>query len=229
MLLIGYRRTTKHMEKGQFSRFGKLGKIVKDVADKYVFYNRIAIVLYDVENYERPNYNRFVKNGFEIKRIKTIDKNIEEKLIKALSKVDFQPLPFDVNEAKERLRNNYCFVVVEHNDKFVGWTWDAVGFVLIPELQERIELRDKEAFSFNTYIEKSYRSKGLNKLMLHGKISFLYDEGFKKEWGHIWRWNIPSLKSFTHMGWKIVGTYHYFRLFFIKIRYRSYSKTECAI
>jgi len=96
-------------------------------------------------------------------------------------------------------------------------------------LEETIKLNDREAFSYNTYIQKDYRNKGLNKLMLHGKVSYLHDEHFTKEWGHIWRWNAPSLTSFTHMGWKIVGSYHYLKFFFIKIRYRAYNKTECGI
>lgn len=194
--------------------------------DKYIFYRKIAIVMYDVKNYERINFG---KSGYAIKRINIIDRDTVDKLRNALNKVDFSPLPFDIQEAKERLKNKYRFVVIEHDGEFVGWTWDAVGLMYIPELEETIQLKDREAFSFNTYIHKDHRNKGLNKLMLHGKVSFLQDEHFTKEWGHIWDWNIPSLTSFTHMGWKIVGYYHYFKFFCFKIRYRAYNKSECSI
>jgi GNAT superfamily N-acetyltransferase len=206
-----------------------LRKLFKVTTDKYIFYRRIAIVLYDVENYTNNQELKSEKLNISVKRIKTIDKNVESKLQKALSRVDFRPPPFDVEEAKKRLNNNYHFIVLEHNGEFIGWSWDAVGFIYIPELQETITIKDKEAFSFNTYIEKSYRNKGLNKITLHAKIQSLHKEKFRKEWGHIWSWNKPSLKSFTHMGWQIFGYYHYFRFFFLKIRYRAYSKKECSI
>ena len=206
-----------------------LKKFAALVNEKYVFYRRIAIVLFSIENYIDDRELISNKLKITIKRITAIDENIEKKLQEALLNVDFHPLPFDVKEAKERLNRNYRFVVLEHNEEFIGWTWDAVGSIYIPELEEIVKLKEKEAFSFNTYIEKSYRNKGLNKIMLHGKIRFLRNEKFKKEWGHIWSWNIPSLKSFTGMGWEIVGYYHYFKFFFIKIRFRAYKRKDCSI
>ena len=206
-----------------FRVFQTLNKLMEN---KCIFYRKIAVVLYDVENYEKLNLE---KPEYMIKRINAIDQETEDKIKKALQQMDFRPLPFDLEEAKKRLENKYRFVVIEHDGEFVGWTWDAVGFMYIPELEETIRLKDREAFSFNTYIHKDHRNKGLNKLMLHGKVSFLQDENFTKEWGHIWSWNIPSLTSFTHMGWKIIGYYYYFKIFCIKIRYRGYKRTECSI
>ena len=212
----------------KISIFKVLRKLREVINNKYIFYRRFVIVLYDVEDYENDEID-FEKSQFVIRRINTIDKDTEDKINRAFKKVDFHPLPFDVEEARERLRNNYRFIAVEHNCEFVGWTWDAVGFIYIPELEETMKLKETEAFTYNAYIQKDYRNKGLNRLMLHGKISALKKEGFKKEWAHIWFWNAPSLTSFTHMGWEIVGYYHYVRFFFIKIRYRAYKKGNCGI
>jgi len=214
------------MEESFIRNLPKIGRIVEN---KYISYRKIAIILYDVENYKKDIARNNEQSEYIIKRVNVIDEHVEDKIYTALQKMDFRPLPFNVEEARKRLRNEYRFVVIEHRDAFIGWTWDAVNFIYIPELEETIKLKEKEAFSFNTYIQKEYRNKGLNKKMLHTKIFLLHEEQFTKEWGHIWYWNKPSLASFTHMGWKIIGTCHYFKFLNIKLRYRTYNKKECTI
>jgi hypothetical protein len=207
-----------------------LKKYLDFINQKIIFYRKVAIVKYDISNYKiinditLQNYQKF-----NVKRIITLNPKIEKKLNAALLKVDFSPLPFTINEAKKRLTNGYHLIIMENNDEIIGWTWDAVRSYYIPELNEKIDLKQNECFSYNTYIDKRFRNKGLNKIMLHGKIASLYNEGFEKEWGHIWAWNIPSLKSFTGMGWVIIGYIYYFKFFFIKIKYRSYSKNAFSI
>jgi ribosomal protein S18 acetylase RimI-like enzyme len=205
-----------------------LKKLSKAFNSKYIFYRRIAIILCELEEHNNQNFNLEQLN-ITVKRVKYIDKKIENKLKNALLRMDFRPLPFDIDNARHRLNNNCHFIIIEQNDELIGWSWHAVGSVYNPELEERIKLNDRDAFVFNTYIEKAYRNRGFHKIMLHEKIKSLREEGFKKEWGIVWEWNTPSLKSFTHMGWQIFGYYHYFRFFFLKIRYRAYSKKECSI
>ncbi len=207
----------------KFRTLGYLQKINKAINERYIFYRRFAVVEYNIENHKNDNKFNQEKSKIFVRRIKTIDKNLEEKISDALSRMDFNP-PFDISEAKKRLEKGYYFVIAEQNDEIIGWRWAAINSIFISEIGKRVKLEKREAYDFNAYVEKLYRSKGINKIMIRHEVSCLHNARFRKMWGLNYSWNIAHLKSLTRMGYKIVAYYYYFKFFFIKIGYRSQLK-----
>jgi GNAT superfamily N-acetyltransferase len=195
-------------------------KIKKVINNRFIRYRQFFIVECDIENYRDDNEFNHKKSNILMRRIKTIDKNHENKITNALSKMDFNP-PFDIHEAKERLKRGYYFIIAEHNDEIIGWRWAAINSIFIPEIGKKVKLKNKEAYGFNVYIEKPYRNKGINKMLFKEEASYLHKDHFRKIWGLTYCWNIAPTKSLTHIGCKIAGYYHYFKFFFITIRFRS--------
>ena len=151
--------------------------------------------------------------------VEKIDEALSEKIEKALGKMVFHP-PFDIKEAKDRLRRGYYFIILEDGREIIGWCWAGIGTVYVPEIQKSVVLGRGEAIGLNAYIAEDYRGKGLIGLVYRKKFESLNADGYTKILGFPYSWNQDSIKSMMSSAWRIVGDYYYIRLLFIKIRCR---------
>lgn len=203
-----------------FCMWNLIQKIWRLLNDRYIFYRRLVVIERHIEKKQSMIGSNIKKSEFSAKRVMNINGLLETKIKKALLRMDFHP-PFDIKEAKRRLKDGYFFIILEHNGEVIGWSWAAVNSIYIPEIEKEVNLGNRTAFSFNTYINKHYRNKGLNRLLFQMQLKSLSEEHFSIIWGLIYSWNENSIKSLTAMGWEITARYYYLKFIFIKIRYRS--------
>lgn len=168
---------------------------------------------------QRPSWPTIVE-GMEVsaKRLREIRPEDGTKIEHAIKRMDIKPT-FDLEEAKKRVSHGFYFITLQLEDKIIGWDWAGVDKVYFDQFNCHIQLRKGHVFSFNTYIEKAYRGRGLNSIVVKGKLYELVKDGYGKIWGLAHKWNQASIKSFENMNWKFLGNYNFIKLFFLNLRF----------
>jgi RimJ/RimL family protein N-acetyltransferase len=152
------------------------------------------------------------------KRLREITPEYEAKIKGVLYRMDFKP-PFDIQEAKRRLKKGYYFIILENDIEIIGWSWAAINRVFFDEFNCHINIKGKHAFFFNTYVYKGFRGKGLNHIVFHEKLHQLKKDGYDKIWGLIYKSNKPSRRSFQKIGFEEIGSYRFAKLLFMNFRF----------
>jgi hypothetical protein len=173
----------------------------------------MVVVGRDLEAF-RKEFNSL--DGVVARKIYEINSCEEDKIRDALDRKGFKS-PFNVNEAKQRIKDNFYFIVVEKNEKIIGWSWAGVGNVYFGEFNCKIKLKKDEAFSFNTYVAPDFRGLNVNQITLNEKLSQLKKDGYRLIWGLIYPWNKSSLRSFEKNRWNRLGNFYFLRILFIPI------------
>lgn len=158
------------------------------------------------------------ENKIEVNRIKQIDDAIKDQLENSLKKSDITPT-FNINEAKKRIDKGSYFFILKCNENIIGWSWAKVGTVFFDEFQDTINLKEKHAFAYNSFILKEYRGKGLISLLYQEKLNHLKKDGIVKVWALVHKWNKKSLKSFNKMKWTKLGNYTFLRVLFFNLKF----------
>lgn len=189
--------------------------------NKIFHFSSMCAVEYDLTRFPMDTQAISTEIGGELfvsNRLCDFDQVLEMSLEKAISKMDFTP-PFTLDEARRRLERGHYLIIVETDGMIVGWSWAGVGMVHFGEFDCVIKLNEGHAFSFNTYIDKEYRGKGLNQLVLNQQLLCLKKDGFKKVWALIHVDNKASLRSYLKNGWRNIGYYRFLKLFFMSFRF----------
>lgn len=168
---------------------------------------------------ERPTYPMVV-DGLVISAVKLaeINSDYRAKIEKAIAQMDFKP-PFDIEEAKHRIKEGWYFVILENGKEIIGWSWAAVNRVFFDDFNCFIRLKEGCAFSYNIYIKKQYRGRRLNHITLRELLYQLRHDGCEKTWVLVHKWNYGSLRSLNSMGWRVVGHYNFIKLMFLNLRF----------
>jgi len=184
-------------------------------------YSSMITVAYDLERFppgKQVACNEIDGGRFIARQIHMLDPVMENELEKAVARMDFSP-PFTLEEARMRLAGGHYFSVVENENQIIGWSWAGVGKVFFGEFNCMVELKQRHAFSFNTYIDKEFRGKGLNQLVLNQQLLCLKKDGFKKVWALIHVYNKASLRSYLKNGWLEIGRYRFLRICFLDFKF----------
>ncbi|MFX0199067.1 MAG: GNAT family N-acetyltransferase [Candidatus Hodarchaeota archaeon] len=155
---------------------------------------------------------------FYPKRLFEISPEYQARIEEVFTDMDHRPL-FDISEAKHRLENGFFFIILENDSEILGWSWAAVNRVYFKDFNCFLPIKEKTAFSFNTYVKKQFRGRRLNQLIVHEKLLHLKKAGYDYIWGLIYPWNHSSIKSFTRMNWEIIGKYYFMKFFFMNLRF----------
>ncbi len=134
----------------------------------------------DLRNYvikETPEYIKEVD-------INTIDFDSLAKEIEEFKKELNWDEMWDVNDAKNRLKNNWKVVVFMPNDIIKGWIW-----------------LDNTGEPKNIYVNNEYRNKGIGKELYYEIHNICKKNNIEKIIGYIDDWNIYSRKCIESVGW----------------------------
>jgi GNAT superfamily N-acetyltransferase len=116
-----------------------------------------------------------------------------------------------------------CFVVLVE-DIIVAFSWISFHNEYLSENQIEVQLKDKEAYFFDTYVDPAYRNKGLQAAMIPPRIEFLRSQGYEKIIGLVDDDNIYSLRALTSAGYKPKTVSRLIKIFGLKFhRWREYT------
>ena len=100
------------------------------------------------------------------------------------------------------------FIIRSHENKFIG------------QIRFDKTLEEKQTYIVSISLHKDFRGKGLgSKLLLDCSNELLDNFDAKTIYAYINRVNQPSLKSFSRIGYSIVGNKIYNGLEFLKLKY----------
>jgi RimJ/RimL family protein N-acetyltransferase len=103
---------------------------------------------------------------------------------------------------QERLKHgNVCFIVLVE-DIIVAFSWISFHNEYLSENQIEVQLKDKEAYFFDTFVDPAYRNKGLQAAMIPPRIDFLRNQGYEKIIGLVDDYNTYSLRALISAGYK---------------------------
>jgi ribosomal protein S18 acetylase RimI-like enzyme len=127
-------------------------------------------------------------------------------------------------EISVALEYNHFWPSVRANGKIIGCVKIGFGNVYIADYDKVIELPEKMAFIYDTYILPEQRGKGVAKYLKSQVLKFLKAKGFNKVGSHVPPWNKAMISINEKMGIKKVSYIRYFKIFGISIRIASHSK-----
>ncbi len=183
---------------------------------KYIFSNIVMkTVHYDLSklpDQEPPTDVIIDGNQLDCRIIQALDIEMTSMLEQAFARMDAKQ-SFSISDIHKRLSAGYVFSVGIIQDHVVGWTWGAINKVYFSDFNCTINLEEKVAFSYNTFIDKDYRGKKINNYILNNILLYFKQKHYKKIWCLIYPWNIASIKSYTNNGWKLTGDYRFIKLF----------------
>jgi hypothetical protein len=183
--------------------------------------NSMIVMEYDLSKCreERPSYPVFVDGlGVSATRLFEINSEYGVKVGKAISQMDYRP-PFDIQEARRRIKEGGYFIILENGSEIIGWSWAAVNRVFFDDFNCFIKIRERCAFSYNLHIKAQFRGKRLNHITLGELLYQLKNDGYEKTWVLVHKWNYGSLRSLNNMGWRMVGHYNFMKLIFLNFRF----------
>lgn len=121
-------------------------------------------------------------------------------------------------EISTALKYNHCWPSVCTNGKIIGCIKIGFGNVYIADHNSVIELPEKIAIIYDTYVLQEQRGKGVAKYLITQAAKFLKAKGYTKVKCHIPPWNKASIRAYEKIGFKKVSYIRYFRIFGIPIR-----------
>jgi ribosomal protein S18 acetylase RimI-like enzyme len=121
-------------------------------------------------------------------------------------------------EIATALEYNHCWPSIRTSGKIIGCI--KIGFrnVYIVDYNRVIELPERMAFIYDTYVLQEQRGKGVAKHLITQAIKFLKAQGYTKVRCHIPPWNKASISAYEKIGFKKFSYIRYFRIFGVSIR-----------
>ena len=136
--------------------------------------------------YNLTNYNN-VKIIPEIKQVFFIDeKKLKSSIDEFQVELEWNNM-WSIEDAKQRLKDGWKLLVIEKDNKYIGWSW--------------IDISIKKWF--NLYVHKDYRNMGYGKELIYSILNLANDKGLDILYADVDDWNKNSQKLFRKCGWKI--------------------------
>lgn len=122
--------------------------------------------------------------------------------------------PVQHNEALGRLFNGcICFIALIENN-MAGFAWINFQKRKYEPAIERVEtFNDDEALIYNTFVFSEYRRKGVGSKLNEMCLRYLKSKGYKRSLVYINANNVPSIISFTNLGFRVTKYIILIRLF----------------
>lgn len=121
-------------------------------------------------------------------------------------------------EIATALEYNHCWPSVRTNGKIIGCI--KIGFrnPYIVDYNRVIELPERMAFIYDSYVIQGQRGKGVAKYLLTQAFKFLKAQGYTRVGGYVASWNKASIRACEKIGYKKASYIRYFRIFGVSIR-----------
>lgn len=184
------------------------------------FYKKPAIFFRDLS--EKNNTANFFKkyhhqnDGYNFVKIENIDDEFEEQFNGAIRKIDFKP-PFDLDDARNRLKRGYMFFVIFFENEIVGWRWYAFKKVFCEDFRCNLKIRDDQAYGYNLFVNKDHRGKHLAARLIISGEPYLREIGVKSIWIINYDWNIPAQATVRKAGYRKIGYYRLVNILGLKL------------
>ena len=121
----------------------------------------------------------------QVKRIKVINNTKLQSGIDEFNKQLNWDNMWTVTDAKERLKNNWWFYVIEEDNKYIGWAW--------------FDTPNKQFC--NLYVHKDYRDRGYGKELTYKRLNECKKRDIQNVWMEVDEWNKPEQKITQELGW----------------------------
>ena len=112
---------------------------------------------------------------------------------------------------------NHCWLSINTNGNIIGFLKIGFSNPYITDYKRVIEMPEKMAFMYDTFVIPAYRNKGVSTYVATQVLKFLKEQGYNKVGVHVPSWNIASLRTLEKMGFKKVIYIKCFRIFNLPI------------
>jgi len=109
-------------------------------------------------------------------------------------------------------RYDHWYPCLFDEDKLVGFIKLGRNLVHVHDFEGMIQLPDRVAFVYDTFIDPEYRHQGLAQMMLLNTMAYLDNLDYRTIFCHIEDWNEASVNAFSRVGFTRIGTVRYLRL-----------------
>ena len=109
-------------------------------------------------------------------------------------------------------RYDHWYPCLFDEDKLVGFIKLGRNLVHIHDFEGMIQLPDRVAFVYDTFIDPEYRHQGFAQMMLLNTMAYLENLDYRTIFCHIEDWNKASVNAFSSVGFTRIGTVRYLRL-----------------
>jgi RimJ/RimL family protein N-acetyltransferase len=122
-------------------------------------------------------------------------------------------------------KGNICFMVLD-GDKVVAFSWISFDNEYESESQIEVKLKDKEAYSFDTFVDPAYRNNRLYAAVIPARLKYLSTQGYEKVIGLVDDKNTYSLRAHASAGYRPKRTATLIKIFGLKFRHwKKYTGT----
>ena len=178
---------------------------------------------------------RFIRFIFTTNSAIWFEKDLTEKFINYKTKI---PLEIDISstnltiewlksqklnwlihtqEIETAIKYNHYWPSVSNNGIIIGSIKVGLKKVYIADYDQIVDLPEKTAFIYDTYVLNEKRGKGVAKFLIVESIKYLKSKGFLKVKCHIPVWNKASISAYEHIGFQKTSYNRFFRIFGFKI------------
>jgi hypothetical protein len=149
---------------------------------------------------ERPLLTAGLSKPFEFKEI-------------VRGQPEIAAMPARENIKDSRFRQGARCLGVYKRDQLVGYLWFRFGSYEEDEVRCDYELvpHDRSVFDFDLFIFPEHRMGLAFVATWHGANAFLRDHGVQYTFSRLTRFNLPSRRAHSHIGWKRVGSAIFFQ------------------
>lgn len=124
------------------------------------------------------------------------------------------PWIYNPKEIESAEKCKHLYPSLKYNEAIIGYVKIAVAAkVYIADYEDDIDLKNDEAFIYDTFILPGFRGKQMGSFILCNIFNKLKTDGISFVFCHIPGWNRDSSKLYQNLGFKKISNVRYLRLF----------------
>lgn len=100
------------------------------------------------------------------------------------------------------LYEEHYWLNIKHKGLIIGYIKVGLGNVYINDYKGVIKYPDDVAYIYDSFILPEFRNKRAASYFIYETCNFIRKKGFKRIICHIPQWNIPSIRAYSHVGFK---------------------------
>lgn len=108
--------------------------------------------------------------------------------------------------------NKHPFFILKHKKVIIGYIKIGVGPTYISDFDRTLIIAQGNAFIYDTFILPEYRGMNLAVYALNEVVRYLGEQGYRKVYCYIEKWNIPSIKAYEKAGFYVLGSTRFIRV-----------------
>jgi ribosomal protein S18 acetylase RimI-like enzyme len=130
-------------------------------------------------------------------------------------------------------RNGHTFTVIRYGAEIIGYMKIGVNLTYIRDFNKTIRFPEGAAFIYDTFVLPQYRQLHLANFALGKSLEYLTEHNYRKVYCHIEKWNRPSLRLYTKMGFDEIGSIRFSTVFgmqfFLFNSYKPFADIESFV